>query len=261
MRQPREKHRDRRRRIVVPIMLAISSCFMALAWIGHLKFEHLPFHEALLICWLLVLPEYALNVGAIRYGYGIYSGAQMAAFNLCSGVVCVALVARFWLGEALGLQQILGFSLMVVAMLLIALPGKANAKAKDAAPRLRGARRDRDGGGDLVSPAVIVPILLFISSVIMAFAWLGHIRFRTYGFRIALFGSWFLVLPEYILNVIGFRLGKDTFTGAQMAAFNMAAGVICVALVARLFLKEPIRRRQWLGFALMVVAIVLIRYR
>jgi drug/metabolite transporter (DMT)-like permease len=46
-----------------------------------------------------------------------------------------------------------------------------------------------------------------------------------------------------------------------MAAFNMSAGVVCVALVARVFLREPIRRRQWLGFALMACAVVLIRYR
>ena len=110
---------------------------------------------------------------------------------------------------------------------------------------------------------VVVPILLFLSSLIMAFAWLGHIRFRSKGFRIALIASWFMVLPEYVLNVIAFRWGNEaqTYTAAQMAAFNMAAGVICVALVARWFLKEPIRRRQWLGFALMVVAILLIRLK
>lgn len=106
---------------------------------------------------------------------------------------------------------------------------------------------------------VAVPLLLFLSSVIMAFAWLGHIRLRSRPFRVALLLSWFMVLPEYVLNVIAFRWGSAFYSGAQMAAFNMAAGVICVALVARLFLREPILLRQWLGFALMAAAIVLIR--
>jgi len=106
---------------------------------------------------------------------------------------------------------------------------------------------------------ILVPVMLFASSVIMAFAWLGHVRLRFRSFGFALVLSWVMVLPEYVLNVTAFRWGNSIYTGAQMAAFNMAAGVICVALVARLFLREPIRKRQWLGFALMAAAIVLIR--
>ncbi len=108
---------------------------------------------------------------------------------------------------------------------------------------------------------VVVPLLLLIASTVMAFAWLGHIRFRHKTFTLALVASWLMVLPEYLLNVTAFRWGSDVYTGVQMAAFHMAAGVICVAFVARWFLKERIRPRQWLGFALMVLAIVLIRFR
>jgi uncharacterized protein (DUF486 family) len=108
---------------------------------------------------------------------------------------------------------------------------------------------------------VLVPVLLVVSSVIMAFAWLGHVRLRFRPFVYSLAISWLLVLPEYVLNVFAFRWGHSVYTGAQMAAFNMAAGVICVALVARFFLGEPIRKRQWLGYALMALAVVLIRYR
>ncbi len=99
-----------------------------------------------------------------------------------------------------------------------------------------------------------VPVMLFVSSIIMALAWLGHIRLRNRPFHVGLLLSWLMVLPEYMLNVSAFRWGNEIYTGAQMAAFNMAAGVICVALVARFFLKEPIRKRQWLGFALMALA-------
>ena len=70
--------------------------------------------------------------------------------------------------------------------------------------------------------AVAVPVMLFVSSLVMAFAWLGHVRFRTRSFRFSLVISWLMVLPEYILNVTAFRWGNSVYAGAQMAAFNMA---------------------------------------
>ena len=106
--------------VLVPIMLITSSIMMGMAWIGHLKYKaEWSFWVALGISWMVVLPEYLLNVGATRFGHGTYTGGQMAAMNLSSGVVCVALVSHFWLGEALGLRQLAGFALMVVAVLLI----------------------------------------------------------------------------------------------------------------------------------------------
>ena len=54
-----------------------------------------------------------------------------------------------------------------------------------------------------------VPILLFISSLLMAFAWLGHIRFRQKGFLFALLVSQFIVLPEYLLNIFAIRWGLE----------------------------------------------------
>ena len=93
---------------------------MALAWLGHIRYRKVVgFTRALLLSWFLVLPEYVLNVIAIRWGSDIYSGAAMASFNLCSGVICVALVARFFLGERLHVRQVLGFALMALAVVLV----------------------------------------------------------------------------------------------------------------------------------------------
>jgi uncharacterized protein (DUF486 family) len=100
-------------------MLA-SSTLMAAAWLGHLKFRNsIGFWVALGASWLLVLPEYVLNVAATRYGYGTYSGAQMASFHLAGGVICVALVSHYLLRERLGVIQVVGFALLAVAMVLI----------------------------------------------------------------------------------------------------------------------------------------------
>ena len=83
---------------------------MAMAWLGHLRFKaELTLWMATGLAWLLVLPEYALNIKALRMGYGIYLAAQMAAFRLCAGVVWIALVSRYVLGEELTTQKLVGF--------------------------------------------------------------------------------------------------------------------------------------------------------
>lgn len=109
-----------RRKLLVPIMLILSSAIMAIAWLGHLKYkEDLSFLMAALFAWLLVLPEYILNVSAIRWGIGTYEPSEMAAMNLSSGIVFIALVSHFMLGEEISIQKYIGFGLMIVAMVLI----------------------------------------------------------------------------------------------------------------------------------------------
>ena len=105
---------------------------------------------------------------------------------------------------------------------------------------------------------ILVPLMLFASSVLMAFAWLGHIRFRRYRYLLALAASWLLVLPEYVLNISAIRWGHGTYSGGEMAAMNLSAGVICVALVSRFFLKESLGPRQITGFAIMTAAVSLV---
>jgi len=109
---------------------------------------------------------------------------------------------------------------------------------------------------------VLVPAFMFLSSALMATAWLGHLRFRDQiGFWTALGASWLLVLPEYILNVAATRFGYGTYSGAQMASFHLSFGVVCVALVSRFILNERISGLQMLGFVLLAAATMLITYR
>ncbi|HEX5719095.1 MAG TPA: DMT family protein [Thermoanaerobaculia bacterium] len=106
--------------LLVPVFMLVASALMSLAWLGHLRYrDSIGFWTALAFSWLLVLPEYVLNVAATRYGYGTYSGAQMATFHLAFGVVCVALVSRFMLGEPLTPRQLVGFALLAAGTVLI----------------------------------------------------------------------------------------------------------------------------------------------
>ncbi|MEM6787510.1 MAG: DMT family protein [Myxococcota bacterium] len=104
-------------------MLVCSAVMMSLAWLGHLRFEDdWSFWTALAASWSLVLPEYALNTVATRWGYGYFSGAQMAAVHLSSGVFCVALVSSFVLEEPFTLRQGAGYAVMLIAIALIFSP-------------------------------------------------------------------------------------------------------------------------------------------
>jgi uncharacterized protein (DUF486 family) len=124
--------KDTLRKILIPIMLILSSAIMAFAWLGHLKYkEELSFVMAALFAWLLVLPEYILNVSAIRWGVGIYEPSEMAAMNLSSGVVFIAIVSHFVLGEELSIQKYIGFGLMFVAMFLISSPKAKEVKKQN----------------------------------------------------------------------------------------------------------------------------------
>ena len=105
---------------------------------------------------------------------------------------------------------------------------------------------------------VFVPLMLLIAGLLMSFAWIGHLKFKSWNFLTALVLSWFLVLPEYLLNVFSVRWGRDAFTGAQMAAMHLGSGVLFVTLIARLYLGETLGWSQYTGFALMAVAMMLI---
>ena len=74
--------------------------------------------------------EYILNVSAIRWGVGVYTPSEMAAMNLSSGIVFIALVSHFVLGEELTLQKYVGFGVMIVAMILISEPRSSELKSR-----------------------------------------------------------------------------------------------------------------------------------
>ena len=108
------------RKLLIPTMLILSSAIMAVAWLGHLKYkEDLSFITSALFAWFLVLPEYLLNIAAIRWGVGVFAPSVMASINLASGIVFIALVSHYMLGEEISLQKYLGFGLMIVAMFFI----------------------------------------------------------------------------------------------------------------------------------------------
>lgn len=104
---------------LVPLMACGAGVLMSCAWIAHLKFKDMGWFTALAMSWMFVLPEYVLNVTSARWGSGTFSGAQVAGMHIAAGIISIALVSRFYLGEPLVFSQIAGFGLMIVAVGLI----------------------------------------------------------------------------------------------------------------------------------------------
>lgn len=105
---------------VVLTPFVVAGAVMATVWLAHLRLKDaLGLWSAQVIGGSLVLPEYALNVFATRLGFGAFTGAPMASFHFCSGVLCVALVSRFVLGKTLGVGQLFGFLLLAAGMIMV----------------------------------------------------------------------------------------------------------------------------------------------
>lgn len=115
----------------VPLMLFLSSFIMSMAWLGHLRFKSLPIGFAIFFAWMLVLPEYFLNISALRMGYGTFTAGLMAAFRVSTGVICVACVSHYFLGETLTSKKLIGFALMIVSLMLISVKKKSGSKKVD----------------------------------------------------------------------------------------------------------------------------------
>lgn len=117
------------------LLLIASNVFMTLAWYGHVwLFEGWPkkpeLWATILLCWLVALPEYALQVPANREGAKIFTMAQL---KIIQEVIAVAifLVLNFAVGKQLPRwNEWIAFALIVGAVLVARLPATA---ATDAA--------------------------------------------------------------------------------------------------------------------------------
>lgn len=82
-----------------------SSALMALAWLGHLRDRHTIGFGVTPAQLAPRASGIRAERGRIALRYGSCTGAQMASFHLAFGVVAVAVVARFVLGEHLTTQR------------------------------------------------------------------------------------------------------------------------------------------------------------
>lgn len=103
------------------VLLLFSNAFMTVAWYGHLRYTNSPLIVAILVSWLIALPEYALQVPANRFGYGQFTATQLKIIQEVVSVSVFVVFAYFYLNETPSWRTGLAFVLIVAAVGLVAL--------------------------------------------------------------------------------------------------------------------------------------------
>jgi uncharacterized protein (DUF486 family) len=107
-------------------------------------------------------------------------------------------------------------------------------------------------------PQAVTILLLAASNLIMNMAWYGHLKYRTVPLLLVILGAWGLAFFEYVLQVPANRIGHQHFTAPQLKGIQESLSILTFFAVSTLWLGEGISLRQVAGFALMIVAAVLI---
>lgn len=109
---------------------------------------------------------------------------------------------------------------------------------------------------------VITVVLLFASNAFMTWAWYGHLgaNKRHWPLVMAIGISWFIALPEYILQVPANRFGHFShggpFTAPQLKIIQEAITLVVFTIFAIVVLKERPRAQDGIAMALVMLAVV-----
>lgn len=134
-------------RILATVLLLIgSNCFMTWAWYGHLKKAAWTLPVAIVLSWLIALPEYVLQVPANRIGHFAYGGPLTAPqLKIIQEAITLFVFLGFSmlvLKEQPRVNELIAMGLIMLAV-VVAMHGRApiigpgapgDAPAPDAAP-------------------------------------------------------------------------------------------------------------------------------
>lgn len=102
--------------MVTILLLTISNIFMTFAWYGHLKYKGVSIATAILVSWLIAFPEYCFQVPANRIGHRNFESAQLKVLQEVITLVVFAVFSITYLKEPLRWNYVVGFLLMVAAV-------------------------------------------------------------------------------------------------------------------------------------------------
>src|SRR5262249_32997407 len=100
------------------IFLLLSNTFMTVAWYGHFRYPSAPLIFAILVSWLIALPEYALQVPANRFGYGEFTAAQLKIIQEIISIGVFVVFSFFYLREVPTWRTGAAFLLILAAVAL-----------------------------------------------------------------------------------------------------------------------------------------------
>src|SRR5580765_4290613 len=122
-------------------------------------------------------------------------------------------------------------------------------------------------------------LLLVCSNAFMTMAWYGHLKFKAAPLLAAIFVSWLIALPEYMLQVPANRYGHASeetlaepvapargsswrrwwrmeFSAPQLKILQEVITISVFVVFNFLYLQERIRPTDWAAFVLIILAVV-----
>jgi uncharacterized protein (DUF486 family) len=104
-----------------------------------------------------------------------------------------------------------------------------------------------------------LPILLLVgSNLFMTFAWYGHLKYRSAPLLLVIVASWGIAFFEYLLQVPANRLGSAVYSAPQLKGMQEVITLLVFAGFSTWYLGQPLKWNHWAGFALILVAALLI---
>ena len=104
-----------------------------------------------------------------------------------------------------------------------------------------------------------LPVLLLLgSNVFMTFAWYGHLKYKSAPLLTVILASWGIAFFEYTLQVPANRLGSAVYSAPQLKGMQEVITLLVFAGFSVWYLGQPLKWNHWAGFALIVVAALLI---
>ena len=122
------------------LLLCCSNVFMTWAWYGHLKKVGWTIPVAILVSWLIALPEYMLQVPANRVGHasfgGPFSAAQLKVLQEAITLTVFIVFAMVVLKEKPRVNEVVAFVLILtgVAVAMMGRREPTNAEQAGAVP-------------------------------------------------------------------------------------------------------------------------------
>ena len=114
-------------RAYVVLLLLASNTFMTFAWYYHVKQKAWPVVVAIVISWLIALPEYALQVPANRFGHVDNGGSfTLPQLKIVQEAITLAVFSVFTIAvakERLRIQDGIAFAL-VFAAVIVSMSGR-----------------------------------------------------------------------------------------------------------------------------------------